>query len=403
MLSKRALNLKPSPTLSLVAKAKELQAKGHDVISLTVGEPDWNTFKKASDAGIEAIQKNITKYTAANGTVELRKKIAENAKKEFGVDYAPAQVTVGSGAKFIIFAALQMLCDPGDEVIVHSPYWVSYPTMIELADGVAKIITCGENENYKLTPEQLFKSIGPKTKAFLFCSPSNPTGLMYSRKELEAFAEVFRKHPNVVILSDDIYNRLVFLPSDRINGVAPHLLHVAPDLKERLVSINGGSKSFSMTGWRIGWALGPQKLITAMADYQSQSTGSASSISQHAVLAALNNSDSDIEEVNRVLLDRKTKAMIELSRVRGFKLSDPPAAFYLWVNIKAYLGKKFEGMTIENDKMFGDILLEKYFVATVPGIECGNQGYLRLSFATSIEKMKAAADRMVEFTSKIEI
>jgi aspartate aminotransferase len=403
MLSKRALNLKPSPTLSLVAKAKELQAKGHDVISLTVGEPDWATFKKPSEAGIEAIQKNITKYTPANGTIELRKKIAEVAKKEFGVEYSATQVTVGSGAKFIIFAALQMICDPGDEVIVHSPYWVSYPTMIELADGVAKIVTCDEKENYKLTPEQLEKAIGPKTKGFLFCSPSNPTGLMYTKQELEAFAVVLRKHPHVVILSDDIYNRLVFSASDRINGVAPHLLHVAPDLKDRLVSINGGSKSFSMTGWRIGWAMGPQKLITAMADYQSQSTGSASSISQNAVLAALNYCDGDIEETNKTLLDRKQKAMKELSRVKGFKLSDPPGAFYLWVNIKAYLGKKFDGVVIENDKMFGDILLEKYFVATVPGIECGNQGYLRLSFATSVEKMKAAVDRMVEFTSKIEI
>lgn len=403
MLSKRALNLKPSPTLTLVAKAKELQSKGHDVISLTVGEPDWATFKKPSDAGIEAIQKNITKYTPANGTLELRKRIADNAKKEFGVEYAPTQVTVGSGAKFIIFAALQMLCNPGDEVIIHSPFWVSYPTMVELADGVPVIVTCGEKENYKLTPAQLEKAITPKTKAFLFCSPSNPTGLMYTKQELQAFAEVFRKHPHVVILSDDIYNRLVFSPADRVNGVAPHLLHVAPDLKERLVSINGGSKSFSMTGWRIGWAMGPQKLITAMADYQSQSTGSASSISQHAVLTALTECDADIEETNKTLLDRKQKAMKELSRVKGFKLSDPPGAFYLWVDIKAYLGKKFDGVVIENDKMFGGILLEKYFVATVPGIECGNEGYLRLSFATSVEKMKAAVDRMVEFTSKIEV
>lgn len=402
MLSKRALNLKPSPTLSLVAKAKDLQAKGHDVISLTVGEPDWPTFRKASDAGIEAINKNITKYTAAAGTIELRKKIAEIAKREYGVEYTPAQVTVGSGAKFIIFAALQMICDPGDEVIIHSPYWVSYPTMVELADGVPKIVTCDEKEGYKLTAEQLEKAIGPKTKGFLFCSPSNPTGLMYTKQELQAFAEVFRKHPKVIILSDDIYNRLVFSPESRINGVAPHLLHVAPDLKDRLVSINGGSKSFSMTGWRIGWAMGPQKLITAMADYQSQSTGAASSISQHAVLTALTECDADIEATNKVLLDRKQNAMKELSRVKGFKLSDPPGAFYLWVNIKAYLGKKFDGVVIENDKMFGDILLDKYFVATVPGIECGNQGYLRLSFATSVEKMKVAVDRMVEFTSRIE-
>lgn len=397
MLSKKAQNLKPSPTLFLVAKAKELAAQGHDVISLTVGEPDWATFEIPSLAGIEAIQKNITKYTAAAGTVELRKVIAERIKIDIGLDYTPAQVTVGSGAKFIIFAALQMLCDPGDEVIIHSPYWVSYPTMVELADGVPHIVDCDEPDNFKLTAERLEKAINKKTKAFLFCSPSNPTGLFYSQEELKAIADVLKRHPQVYVISDDIYNRLTFDGS----SVAPHLLHVAPELKERVIMVNGGSKAYSMTGWRIGWAVGPQKIISSMADYQSQTTGSASSIAQHALQKAIPNCENDIKQVNQTLIQRKTKAMAALSAIKEFKITEPQGAFYLWVNIKQCLGRKFESMTIENDKMFCDILLQKYFVATVPGIECGNAGYLRLSFAISSDKFTAAVERMKTFVAAL--
>lgn len=396
-LSKRAQNLKPSPTLFLVAKAKELAAQGHDVISLTVGEPDWPTFAVPSSAGIEAIEKNITKYTAASGTIELRKVIAQRTKEDIGLDYGPSQVTVGSGAKFIIFAALQMLCDPGDEVIIHSPYWVSYPTMIELADGVPHIVTCDETEGFKMSAKQFEKAINSRTKAFLFCSPSNPTGLYYTKEELTAFAEVLRKYPQVTVISDDIYNRLTFDGS----RVAPHLLHVASDLKERVIMINGGSKAYSMTGWRIGWAVGPQKVITSMADYQSQSTGSASSIAQYALEKAIPACEKDIAQVNKSLVERKNKAMAALSSIKQFKITEPHAAFYLWINIKECIGKKFESMTIENDKMFSDLLLQKYFVATVPGQECGNSGYLRLSFATSTEKFLAAVERMKTFVGQL--
>ncbi len=397
MLSKRAQNLKTSPTLFLVAKAKELQAQGHDVISLTVGEPDWATFSAPSEAGIEAIQKNITKYTAANGTIELRKQLVEQFKKEIGITYSPAAVTVGSGAKFIIFAALQMICDPGDEVIIQAPYWVSYPTMIELADGKPCIVETTESDNFKLSAKKLAQAMTPKTKGFLYCSPSNPTSLMYTREELSKIAEVLRKHPQVVILSDDIYNRLTFDGSE----IAPHLLHVAPDLADRTVVINGGSKAYSMTGWRIGWAAGPEKLIKAMGDYQSQSTGAASSIAQHAALAALKNCDQDIRGVNTTLIQRKNAAIEEFKKLPHMKVSQPQGAFYLWVDIKFYIGKKYQGQVIENDKAFSDILLQKFFVATVPGLECGTQGYLRLSFAIAEKRMKEAIERMQKFTSQI--
>ncbi len=397
MLSKRAQSLKTSPTLFLVAKAKELQAQGHDVISLTVGEPDWPTFQIPTEAGIEALQKNITKYTAANGTIELRKQLVEQFKKEIGITYSPQAITVGSGAKFIIFAALQMICDPGDEVIIQSPYWVSYPTMIELADGKPCIVECTEADQFKLTAKKLAQSINSKTKAFLYCSPSNPTSLMYTRDELKDIAEVLRKHPKIIIISDDIYNRLTFDGSE----LAPHILHVAPDLADRTVVINGGSKAYSMTGWRIGWAAGPEKLIKAMGDYQSQSTGAASSIAQHAALAALKGCDEDIKVVNKTLIQRKNAAIEEFKKLPHMKVSQPQGAFYLWVDIKHYIGKKFQGQIIENDKIFSEILLQKFYVATVPGLECGTQGYLRLSFATSEAKMKEAVGRMQKFTSEI--
>lgn len=396
-LSKRAQNLKTSPTLFLVAKAKELAAQGHDVISLTVGEPDWPTFKIPSAAGIEAIEKGITKYTAANGTLELRQTIAEKIKAELGQTYSAKEITVASGAKYIIFAALQMLCSAGDEVIIGTPYWVSYPTMVELADGLPHIIQCGELDHFKVTPEKLEKAINAKTKAFLFCSPSNPTGLQYSTEELQALAEVFRKHPQVVIISDDMYNRLVFDGTK----VAPHILQVAPDLKNRTLVVNGGSKAYSMTGWRIGWAAGPEKLITAMADYQSQSTGSPSSISQHAAMAGIKHCEPDIAEVVKKLIVRKDAGLAELRSISSFNVSEPEGAFYFWVGIQACLGKTFQGQLIRTSKDFCDILLEKFFVATVPGIECGVDGYMRLSFAVSEETMKRAIARMKDFVSQL--
>lgn len=396
-LSKRAQNLKTSPTLFLVAKARELAAQGHDVISLTVGEPDWPTFKAPSDAGIEAIQKGITKYTPASGTIELRKAITEKIKEELGFQYTPKEITVASGAKYIIFAALQMLCSPGDEVIVATPYWVSYPTMIELADGIPHIVECGEFENFKITPEKLEKAINAKTRAFLFCSPSNPTGLQYSAEELRALAEVLRKHPQVAIISDDIYNRLVFDGSK----VAPHILQVAPDLRERTVLVNGGSKAYSMTGWRIGWAAGPEKLITAMADYQSQSTGSPSSIAQHALLAALKNSETDIQGVVAKLVSRKKAGLKELATISQFKVSEPQGAFYFWVDIRACVGKTYQDKVVRTSKDFCDILLEKFYVATVPGAECGTEGFMRLSFAVSEETMQRAVARMKDFVDQL--
>jgi len=390
ILSKRAQNLKTSPTLFLVAKAKELQAKGHPVISLTVGEPDWPTFPVAATAGKEAIEKGITKYTPANGTVELRQAVADKIKAEIGLEYTVKNITVASGAKFIIFGALQMLCSPGDEVIINSPYWVSYPTMVELADGVPVVVECDEKDHFKMTPEKLEKAITAKTRVFLFCSPSNPTGLVYTREELKALAEVLKRYPQVVVISDDMYNRLMFDGT----SVAPHILHVAPELKDRVVLVNGGSKAYSMTGWRIGWAVGPEKLITAMGDYQSQSTGSPSSISQYAAVAAIKHSEPDIALVVKTLIQRKNAAIEEFKKVPQLRVIEPQGAFYLWVEMKSIYGKTHKGRKIQGSKDFAEILLNEYFVAIVPGAECGCDGYVRLSFACTEDQMKEAIHRM---------
>ena len=398
MLSKRAQNLKPSPTLFLVAKAKELQTQGHDVISLTVGEPDWPTYPAAAEAGIEAIRKGITKYTAASGTVELRKAIVEATQRDIGQTYAVNEVAVTSGAKYAIFAALQVLCDPSDEVIIHSPYWVSYPVMVELAGGTPVLVTCNEETNFKITPELLKKHITSNTKAFLFCSPSNPTGFIYTIEELKALADVIKQHPRIVVITDDMYNRLMFDGSH----CAPHILQVAPELKDRTVVINGGSKAYSMTGWRIGWAMGPKNVIASLGDYASQSTGAPSSISQFAAVQAITNCEPNITETCQTLIKRMDLALDQFRRLPEFKVYKPDGAFYFWVDVRGALGRSFEGQKIATSKEFCQVLLEKYFVATVPGEEFGNPGFMRLSFAIGSDRMNEAIERMYQFIHKMK-
>lgn len=391
MLSKKALSLKSSPTLALVAKAKELQAQGHNVISLTVGEPDWPTYKVAAEAGINAIQTGFTKYTAANGTIELRKAIAMRTEADLGFTYNPAkEIAVTSGAKYAIFTALQVLCDPGDEVIIHSPYWVSYPAMAELADAVPKIVDCKADHNFKLSAARLEQAITPKTKIFLFCSPSNPTGFVYTKEELKAMADVLKKHPRVVVISDDMYNRLM------LDGtvIAPHLLQVAPELRERTVLINGGSKAYSMTGWRIGWAMGPEKVLKAIGDYASQSTGAPSSIAQAAAEKALLHSEADIKNTVELLRTRLDAAIKRMGQIKDLQVYKPDGAFYLWINVEKFLGRKYKGEVVQSSAQFGKIYLEDFHVATVPGEEFGEPGYMRLSFATETAKFNEAMDRM---------
>lgn len=391
MLSQRALNLKSSPTLALVAKAKELQSKGHDVISLTVGEPDWATFSVAAEAGINAIQKGNTKYTPAQGTIELRQAIAKRIEIDLGLKYSPAkEVAVTSGAKFAIFAALQVLCNPGDEVIIHSPYWVSYPAMAELTGAKPVIVDCRAEHNFKISAERLEKAITSKTKIFLFCSPSNPTGFAYTASELKAIGEVLKKNPHVVVITDDMYNRLM------LNGtkIAPHILQQTPDLANRTIVINGGSKAYAMTGWRIGWALGPETVIKAIGDFASQAMGAPSSISQAAAEQALLHGEDDIEKTNILLKQRLESALGRLKQIPNVQVYQPDGAFYLWINVQGLLGRKYKGELVTSSQHLGKIYLEDFYVATVPGEEFGEPGFLRLSFATETQKFNAAMDRL---------
>lgn len=396
-LAQRAKALKGSPTLALVGIAKGLIAQGHDVISLTVGEPDWNTFPAVSQAGIDAIQKNYTKYTAANGSIELRKQIAQQTAIDLRVPVDPSQVSVGPGAKFVLYSAFYTLLDQGDECLLFTPYWVSYPSMIELAGGTPKIVETTAKTQFKLLAPDLEKAITPKTKAFLFCSPSNPTGMVYTEQELRDLADVFRRHPQVVILSDDIYNNLMF----STNKIAPHLLHVAPDLASRLISFNGGSKTYSMTGWRIGWAFGPAEIIKAIGDFQSQALGAPSSIAQYALEKTLVECGPEISKVNIMLKERMESAMEAFKAIPQFKVYKPEGAFYLWMDISAVLGKSLKGQKVPDSKTFSEILLHQFHVATVPGIESGCEGYMRLSFAIDPKRMREAVERIKSFVDQL--
>jgi aspartate aminotransferase len=394
-LSKRAALMKPSPILVLAAKANEMKAAGLDVISLTVGEPDWETFDHVKEAAIASIRASGKgKYTPSNGILELRQAIAAQVSEDLGVAYGPADVTCSAGAKFVLFSALQALCNPGEEVIIQAPFWASYTTMIELAEAKPKIAVCDASVDFKLTPAILEKAIGPKTKAILFNSPSNPTGKVYSRKDLEGIVSILKDHPNVVVISDDIYNRLIFDGA----RVAPHILHVAPEFRDRVLALNGASKSYAMTGWRLGWAVGPREIIQAMTNYQSQSVSCATSVSQYAALDAVKNGDAELAKTVVMLKQRRDFIMGELAKVPGIKAHQPDGAFYVWMDVSKFLGKKTKaGQTLTNTGEMAAALLEEQKVAVVPGVEFGLEGFFRLSYALNNEKAKQAVDRMAVF------
>lgn len=412
MLSQKALLLKPSPTMAMANKARELAAQGHHIVSLTVGEPDWPTFEVANHAAIEAINSGFTKYTAAAGIPELRAEIAKQTSADLGVSYSVNQCVVGTGAKFVIYALLQMLVDQEDEVLVPSPYWVSYPTMAELAGGKAKIIECGEKDRFKLTASSLEAAIGPRSKILVLCSPSNPTGLVYSPAELKALAQVIQKFPKLMVISDDIYNRLVF-SSARNNliqdshgmRIAAHLLNLAPQLKDQVIVVNGASKTYAMTGWRVGWALGPEKLMKAMSDFLSQSTSNVTSVAQKAALAALQQGLPELQEAVQKLETKKERMFRKFKQFKFIQTIEPDGAFYFWVKIESCYGKKIsfanDLRTLRSSKDIADILLEKYFLAVMPGAEFGAEGFLRLSIAVSDAELDLAFERLLQFEADL--
>ena len=314
------------------------------------------------------------------------------------VPYEAADITVTSGCKFVLFSALQVITDPGDEVLLVAPFWASYTTMVELAEGLPHIVVCDEKSNFKLTPELLRKALTPKTKAILLNSPSNPTGMIYTAEELKGLAAVLKDHPRVVILSDDIYNRLVF---DSKGEVAPHILHVAPELKGRVIALNGASKSYAMTGWRLGWAAGPREIITAMSNYQSQSVSCASAVSQYAALEAVENSEPDVAKTRELLVQRFHFIRGELEKIPGLKVCAPQGAFYIWLDVSKHMGKSLNGKKLATSTDMGAALLESNQVAVVPGYEFGLDGYFRLSFALENAKAKVACERMKAFFASL--
>lgn len=397
MLSKKARNLKPSPTLAIAAKAKELQAQGHHVISLSVGEPDWDTPSIIKEAGCSAIQAGQTKYSPSNGIPQLRAAIAQHTQKLLGVEYKPTEVTVSAGAKFIIFAALQTLCDPGDEVLIPAPYWVSYPTMVELVDGIPVIVPSDEQMGFKPGAKQIEKFITPKTKVLLLNSPNNPTGQMYSRDEIGEIAQMLKDYPNIVVISDDIYNQLIFDGS----AVAPHLLHADRGLKNRMVLVNGASKTYSMTGWRLGWALAPEEIIKAMTNYQSQTVSCAAPFTQSAVLTALQAGDEDTKAHCEILRERRDLFVEALNKVEGWRCGSPQGAFYVWADVRGVFGKSYQGKTIRTSADLAAALLDAQKVAVVPGAESGLEGYLRLSFAVHERDLNEAVKRIRAFTDSL--
>ena len=383
-LSLKAHKLSPSPTLKMAALANELKAQGRPVINLTVGEPDWFTFDAAKKGGVAAIQENFTKYTPAAGLPALREKVAQHISQEFKVDYSASSIVIGSGAKFLIYTAFQMLLDAEDEVLIPSPYWVSYPTMVDMAQGRYRIIETTPEQGFKLTAETLKAAIQPQSKILVLCSPNNPTGLSYTREELVALVDVLKEHPQLIVLSDDIYNRLTLTD----DNVAPHLLHVAPELKERLISIGGASKSFAMTGWRIGWMAGPEIFTKKAADYLSQTTSNASSISQKALLAVLGNFENELIRAKTTLKNRQIE-MDQWLRQYHIPFFKPTGAFYYFIDIRSFLNKKRP-----DSLAFCQQLLESYFVATVAGSDFGAEGWLRISFASSTPELEEGLRRM---------
>ncbi|NBX52339.1 MAG: pyridoxal phosphate-dependent aminotransferase [Proteobacteria bacterium] len=398
LLAKSLSNIKPSPTIAVSTKASELKAQGHDIISLGMGEPDFDTPQNIKQAGIKAIQNGETKYTAVDGTPALKKAIINKLKRENNLDYKPSEISVSTGAKQVIYNALIATLNPEDEVIIPAPYWVSYPDMVLLGSGVPVIAESSENNNFKLSPSELESKITNKTKWLILNSPSNPTGACYTESELKKLADVLLKYPAVHILSDDIYEHLIF-DNLKFSTIAS----IEPKLKDRTLLVNGVSKGYAMTGWRIGFGAGPEKLIKAMGIIQSQSTSCPSSISQSASVEAFNGPQ-DFIKPNALLFQKRRDMVVEmLNKIDGINCNTPNGAFYVFPSCKGLFGKQTpKGQIIKNDNDFATYLLEEALVAVVPGIAFGAEGFFRISYAAGDEFLSDAMQRISNACSKLK-
>lgn len=397
-LSSIASAVKASTTLAIDAKAKQMKADGLDVVGFGTGEPDFDTPENIKEAGIRAIQEGKTKYTPAAGIIPLRKAIAASLKRDLDLDYDYTQIVVASGAKHNVFAALSVLVEPGagDEVILPAPYWVSYDEMIRMVGGVSVIINAPESQNFKLTPEQLEKAITPKTKALILNNPSNPTGMLYNREELIALTDICVKH-DLYIISDEIYFKLLY-DGRTFTSVAS----LGDEVKERTILINGVSKSYAMTGWRIGYAAAPAPIAKVMSNFLSHSTGAPSTISQWAAVEAYDGHQDTVESMRVVFEERRNYIVQRMNEIPGVSCINPEGAFYVMMNIEQLKGKTIAGVKIEDSDDFAMAFLEKELVAVVPCSGFGNPDFVRWTYATSMENIKEGLNRLEHFLSQIE-
>ena len=389
--------VKPSPTMAMTGKAAELKAAGRDIIGLSAGEPDFDTPENIRKAGQEAIETGKTRYTAVDGIPELKQAICEKLKRDNGLSYTPQQISVGTGGKQTLYNALMATINPGDEVVIPAPYWVSYPDMVLLAGGTPVIAEATLENNFKLTPEQLEAAITPKTKWFIFNSPSNPTGAGYNHDELKALTDVLLRHPHVWVMSDDMYEHLAY---GDFKFCTP--AEVEPALYDRTLTCNGVSKAYAMTGWRLGYAAGPVELIGGMRKIQSQSTSNPCSISQYAAIEALNGPQDYLAKHNEMFVRRRDLVVSMLNEIDGVVCPTPEGAFYVYPSIAGLIGKTTPtGTVIENDEAFATALLEEKDVAIVFGAAFGLSPNFRVSYATSDEALKEACTRIQDFCAAL--
>ena len=396
-LSHSIKRIKPSATMAVTQKARELKAAGKDIIGLGAGEPDFDTPENIKKAAIQAINDGDTKYTPVDGTPELKKAIKAKFKRENNLDYELDEISIGTGGKQIIFNAFAVSLNESDEVIIPAPYWVTYPDVVNYFNGKPIFVQCGEESGFKITPQQLENTINQSTKWFILNSPSNPTGSCYTKNELLELANVLKKYPHVNIMTDDLYEHLIY-DDNEFHTFAS----IAPELKERILTLNGVSKAYAMTGWRIGYAGGNASLIKAMGKLQSQSTSNPTSISQAAAVEALNGDNSFIAERAKVFKGRRDFLINEFTSMNGITCRVPEGAFYVFPSCKGVIGKVDESNNkITNDEEFTTSLLEHAGVAVVQGSAFGLEGYFRISYATSDENLKNACVRMRDFLNKL--
>ena len=396
ILSSSLSRIKPSPTIAVTQKARELKEKGVDVISLGAGEPDFDTPDNVKEAAIRAINSGDTKYTAVDGTPKLKEAIINKFKKENGLEFSKDQINVGAGGKQVIFNAILSTINPGDEVLIPAPYWVSYPDIVLLAGGTPKIVICDEKDEFKITPQKLKKNLNSKTKLIILNSPSNPTGSCYSKDEIDAIADILKDYPEVMVMSDDIYEHVVY------DNFKFYTIAQNKNVTDRTLTINGVSKSYAMTGWRIGYAGGPKDLIKAMAKIQSQSTTNPSSISQAAAVEALSGDQSFIKDRSDAFKERRDFVVSKLNKINGIECLNPQGAFYVFPSCKGCIGKAHSELgEIKNDTDFVSKLLESTGVAVVQGSAFGLEGFFRISYATSMTNLEKAVERISDFCSKL--